>query len=305
MSKGYDDFFKAARNSKTPASEGRSENKPEFKIQKAKSQQQGRKEDYSAPRAKTQTRQISEAEIRAHMKSKTKSAKSSLSSKLPPFKATVILMAIFSAVGFGYSQPETVEGWLQKVEIIPMTSASAADEKPAGAKAGDTKGSADKSATNNEGSAKTAETGEKANSVACVEPSALSEEDLSHFKRLSDRKKELDLREQELNALEEELHKQRDEVEARIVKLDSIRGDISTVLKDRVEVDEERVKTLVEFYSNMKPKQAADIVANLNEDLAVEVLGKMKKKNAAEIMNLLPPEKARTISEKFTGYKRR
>lgn len=300
MSKGYDDFFKAARQTKATGSE----KKPEFKIQKAKSQQQGRSDD-QAPRAKPQSRPISEAEIRAHMKSKTKSAKSSLTSKFPPFKATIIMMSIFGVLGFGYSQPETVEGWLQKVEILPMTSASAADEKPADAKAADTKAPADKSATNNEGAAKTAETGEKGNSVACVEPSALSEEDLSHFKRLSDRKKELDLREQELNALEEELHKQRDEVEARIVKLDSIRGDISTVLKDRVEVDEERVKTLVEFYSNMKPKQAADIVANLNEDLAVEVLGKMKKKNAAEIMNLLPPEKARTISEKFTGYKRR
>jgi flagellar motility protein MotE (MotC chaperone) len=30
----------------------------------------------------------------------------------------------------------------------------------------------------------------------------------------------------------------------------------------------------------------------------------MKKKNAADIMNLLKPEKAQTISEKYAGYKR-
>ena len=54
----------------------------------------------------------------------------------------------------------------------------------------------------------------------------------------------------------------------------------------------------------MKPKQAAEVIGSLNEELAVEVLAKMKKKNAAEIMNLLPPDKARILSEKYTGYRR-
>jgi len=128
---------------------------------------------------------------------------------------------------------------------------------------------------------------------------------LSHFNKLNERKKQLDLREAELLSMEEELHKQRKEVEARILKLEHIREEVAGVLKERVEVDEQRVATLVDFYSNMKPKQAADIITTLNEDLAVEVLGKMKKKNAADILNLLEPTKARAISEKFTGYKRR
>ena len=62
---------------------------------------------------------------------------------------------------------------------------------------------------------------------------------------------------------------------------------------------------LVDLYSNLQPKQAADVIGSINEDLAIEVLAKMKKKSAAEIMNLLPPEKARTLSEKYTGYRRK
>ena len=303
MGQGYDDFFKAARQSKAPNAPPST--KPEFKIQKPKANPQAKKagsDDRVAPRQ----RSFSENEIRAQMKAPAKNKKSSFASKIPPFKASLLLAVLFGVLGFGYAQPEQVESWLQRIEILPMPIASAADEKAATAiPANGPKAAAEKSASKSEASANTAQTSEKGNSAVCIQPNEMSDEDLSHFKRLSERNKELDQREQELNALEEELHKQRDEVEARIVKLESIRGDISTVLKDRVEVDEERVKTLVEFYSNMKPKQAADIVANLNEDLAVEVLGKMKKKNAAEIMNLLPPEKARTISEKFTGYKRR
>ena len=71
------------------------------------------------------------------------------------------------------------------------------------------------------------------------------------------------------------------EIEARIQYLEKVRRDIAGVLKDRVEVDQEKVKKLVEFYSNMKPAQAAEIIATINEDLAIGVLSNMKKKNAA------------------------
>jgi len=153
--------------------------------------------------------------------------------------------------------------------------------------------------------ANSAETTPSTSPTVCPEPKGFTGEELSHFNKLNDRKKELDQREAELTALEEELHKQKKEIEERISKLETIRQDVASVLKERVEVDEQRVATLVDFYSNMKPKQAAEIMASLNEDLAVEVLGKMKKKNAADILNLLEPAKARAISEKFTGYKRR
>ena len=140
------------------------------------------------------------------------------------------------------------------------------------------------------------------------EPSPINEsvpQDLSYYAKLNDKRQELDLREKELNELEEELHKQKLEIEARIQHLEKLRDQIAGVLKDKVEVDQEKVMRLVEFYSNMKPQQAAKIIGTLNEDLAIEVLGKMKKKSAAEIMNLLEPNKAQVLSEKFAGYKRR
>lgn len=130
-------------------------------------------------------------------------------------------------------------------------------------------------------------------------------ENLSHFGKLNERKIELDHREKELNELESELHEQRKEIEVRIKKLEDVRSQIGKVLKERVEIDEEKVKKLVEVYSNMKPQNAAEIISSLNEDLAVEILGRMKKKNAAEILNLLKPEKAQVLTEKFAGYKRR
>lgn len=212
-----------------------------------------------------------------------------------PMGALLLMVVSLSTFAWTAFYPDDFEQLFQKVEIRFMGLASAADE-----------GSAAKSSEKKDEKAAASAKSEKSKATG---DSALhegsGEEDLSYLGKLNERKKELDLREKELGELEEELHRQRSEVEARIKKLEDIRAEIANVLKEKVEIDQSKVDKLVEFYSNMKPKQAAEILGSLNEDLAVEILGKMKKKNAADIMNLLTPNKAQVISEKFAGYKRR
>lgn len=214
----------------------------------------------------------------------------------PPMMAISIVLVALIVAGYGLLNPIDATSWFNQIEFHLFGVAEAADpaspqqENPAGTKA--------------TSAAQVAEADKKSGAEACTEMKGFSEEELSHFNKLNERKNELDLREADLNALEEELHKQKKEIEDRVVKLEQIREDVAGVLKERVEVDQQRVNTLVDFYSNMKPKQAAEIFSKLNEDLTVEILGKMKKKNAADILNLLEPVKARTLSEKFTGYKR-
>lgn len=213
---------------------------------------------------------------------------------LPVMPLFFMVVSLGTAL-YGYKNIDKIESFIDRIEFEILGGAEAASDS-----------SQEKSAQTN--------TDKEANSTGpvsankkpeCTEMKGFTEEELSHFNKLNDRKNELDLRDRELTALEEELHKQRVEVEERIRRLDRVREEVAGVLKDRVEVDQQKVSTLVDFYMNMKPKQAADIFTNLNEDLAVEVLSKMKKKSAAEILNLIEPAKARALSEKFTGYKRR
>jgi flagellar motility protein MotE (MotC chaperone) len=210
-----------------------------------------------------------------------------------PWKAASGLVAGL-ALGMAYLiTPETFEHIFDKVEIRAMGSAQAAEkgDKPA----------AEKSAAKSE---KDAATETKDGAAKSPDSKEAVSEDFSHFEKLKQRKEELDRREKELGELEEELQRQKVELDKRITQLEDMRNQIAQILKDRVEVDQEKVNKLVDLYSNMKPKQAADVIASINEELAVEVLAKMKKKNAAEIMNLLPADKARVLSEKYTGYRR-
>ena len=217
-------------------------------------------------------------------------------SKKPPFpwKAAAGLVVSLGLGGLYLAAPDQLIHLIERIEINAMGSASAAD-----------KGAAQNSPTDPKETEKAAAAGASANPDQGLEASSAVKDDLSHFAKLRERKDELDMREKELVELEEELQRQKVELDKRIVQLEEMRSQIAQVLKDRVEVDQEKVTKLVDLYSNMKPKQAADVIGSINEDLAIEVLAKMKKKSAAEIMNLLPPEKARTLSEKYTGYRRK
>ncbi len=209
--------------------------------------------------------------------------------------ALFILFALGASIaGWGYLNIDYVINFIDRVEISPFAISEAVEKV-------EEKKSSDKSVKE----ARISSGNELSSANKDLSSEKNREENINHFTKLNDRKTELDLREKELNELESELHEQRREIENRIKKLEEIRSQIGQVLKDKVEVDEERIKKLVEFYSDMKPQNAAQIVATLNEDLAVEILGRMKKKNAADILNLLKPEKAQVLTEKFAGYKRR
>ena len=141
--------------------------------------------------------------------------------------------------------------------------------------------------------------------TAPPQPEKKDGDSVDHLKRLVDREKQLDTRETELKQSETELQTEKDALEKRLKELQDTRREISSVLEDKVKSDEQKVDTLVQVYSNMKPQQAAKIFETMDESLAIDILGRMKKKNAAEIMNLLKSDKAQSLTEKYAGYKKR
>lgn len=196
-----------------------------------------------------------------------------------PWKIVGVSFIGFILAIWGFQNYEQVETFIQSVEI-QMTGEAIAQPEP------------------NNSASVVPEKKAEAESVAA------SPIEIGHLQKLNDRKKELDAREEELNRMENELQVQKVELEKRLKELEEMRTKISSILDDRVKVDNEKVDTLVQMYSNMKVPQAAKVFETMDEDLAVEILGRMKKKNAADIMNLLKPEKAQILSEMFAGYKR-
>ncbi len=126
----------------------------------------------------------------------------------------------------------------------------------------------------------------------------------SVYKALKDKQGALEKKERDLARLEEDLQLQRVEIEKQLLELKEMRRTISSKLDSKVIADQESVDKLVGVYSNMKPQNAATIISQLDEQLAVKVLGKMKPQNAAAVLNFMEPQKAQTLSEKYAGLKR-
>jgi len=245
-----------------------------------------------------------------------------------PVGACLFLVLVILGAASGYYRPEIFENLAAHVEIGFLGQARAADEST-DAKAKSAKGvgkSVKDKSSKKEDAAKSENAALKDGVKVAAAGDAVGEksadgddekkdekvtsihgwtpEELSFFNKLNDRKKQLDLREAELNKLEEELQKQKLALDDKIKQLDHTRDEISATLKTRVATDQAKVDKLVEFYSTMKPQQAAKVIESLNEDLAVNVLDKMKKKNAAEVLNVMDAKKARRFSELLTGYER-
>ena len=281
MKNGYDQFFKNARSASTGNA------KPEGKKLKM-DLSRGLKLNISNEDLLEQ-----ELRMRAGVKMKKKKAKRPFPWKLTGVSFVGLLIALY-----GFQNYEKVEHLVKNIEIDMLGSAHAEEapaKKSAPAKA-DAKAPADGK------DPKTADAKADGKDEAKRDPAADTDPD--HLQKLIDRKKELDAREEELNRVEQELAAQKAELEKRMKELEEMRAKISSVLDDRVKADDQKIDTLVQMYSNMKPQQAAKIFEEMDEDLAVDIIGRMKKKNAAEIMNLIKPEKAKTFAEKFAGYKR-
>lgn len=203
-----------------------------------------------------------------------------------PIGALISCIVLLVAFIFAFENEEKIVDSLSKVEISVFGKATAQEER---AKTGQKpKSSLEKFSEEKE--------------AKKVAKKSWTEEEIALFTQLEKRKVELDLREENLKKLESELKQQQAEIKKNLADLKKIRAKISQGLEQKIEKDEEKVDKLVAVYSNMKPQQAAKVMEKIDEGLAIRVLAKMKKKNAAGILNLLEPEKAKRLSEKYVGY---
>ena len=110
---------------------------------------------------------------------------------------------------------------------------------------------------------------------------------------LERRQSELDNRQEELNAMEARVNDKLEEMQA-------LEGRIKMMLKDAQTLQDEKLRHLVDVYTNMKPKQAAQVLETLNEQTAVRILAAMRGRQAGEILTNVTPEKAAKLSEMLT-----
>ncbi len=107
----------------------------------------------------------------------------------------------------------------------------------------------------------------------------------------------LDIQQEELNRREQELLALQQQMEARIAELQGLEGKIGNKVEEAGNEQQSKLKHLIDVYTNMKPRQAAQALGNLDEGVAVKILSGMKSKQAGEILSYMDTDRAVVLSE--------
>lgn len=118
-------------------------------------------------------------------------------------------------------------------------------------------------------------------------------ESVLSIQQLKARAEALDRQEQALKTMEADLN-------ARVAKLQELETILKGMLSEAKSIKEEKMRHLIDVYTNMKPKQAASVLETLDETIAVKILAGMKGRQAGEILTGVTAKKAAKLSEELT-----
>lgn len=112
----------------------------------------------------------------------------------------------------------------------------------------------------------------------------------------------LEYKQSELNRKEEELLALQQQMNSRLKELNELEGRIGNMVQDASSMQGEKFKHLIETYTNMKARVAAQSLVTLDEDIAVRILSGMKSKQSGEIFSYMNPVQAARLSEAMAQF---
>jgi flagellar motility protein MotE (MotC chaperone) len=112
--------------------------------------------------------------------------------------------------------------------------------------------------------------------------------------------KEQQAKMEELRRREQELKELETRIDAKLQRLSKLESKLQRMLEEADVLKDKKLRHLVDVYSNMKAKQAADVLETLDQDIAVKILAGMRGRQAGEILTNVQPDKAAQLSEALT-----
>ncbi len=131
---------------------------------------------------------------------------------------------------------------------------------------------------------------------AMAEAANLTQTEMDVLQKLSERRGALDTRERDIERREAMLKAAEDQIERKISEMKSVQTTIEGLLRQYNDQEDNKMRSLVKIYENMKPKEAAKIFEQLDMPILLEVVERMKEQRVAPILAEMDPSKARTVT---------
>lgn len=124
----------------------------------------------------------------------------------------------------------------------------------------------------------------------------LSPSELVILQKLAERRAELEGRVRELDRREASLKAGVLKIDEKIGQLKALQNEVDSLLKKYNQQEDEKMRSLVRVYENMKPKDAARIFEQLDMTVLLDIIERMKEQKFAPILAEMDVRKASAVS---------
>lgn len=93
------------------------------------------------------------------------------------------------------------------------------------------------------------------------------------------------------------------QVAEHLAKVETARNEIAEFMNSREEREEGKLKKLARFYEAMDAEQAAPLLKDVNDELAIKIFDRMDVKKAGAILALIPGPRAARLTQSFPKLK--
>jgi flagellar motility protein MotE (MotC chaperone) len=127
----------------------------------------------------------------------------------------------------------------------------------------------------------------------------MSPTELRVLQSLGERRGQLDSREQAIDTQSKLLTATELKLDAKIKALTALKAELQGLVATTSTQQKEEANRLVAVYEKMKPKDAAPIMASLDDRVRLPVAAQMKPQTLASILANMPPAEAKKLTEKL------
>lgn len=128
------------------------------------------------------------------------------------------------------------------------------------------------------------------------DPTLLTQSEIDLLQKLAERRVVIDAREKELESRVILLAAAEARIDIKIKEFQDLQVTIEALVTEYDKQQSVKLQSLVKIYQNMKPKDAARILEELDMDTLLPVVERMKDRSLAAIMAKMNPQRARDIT---------
>ncbi|HVJ64605.1 MAG TPA: hypothetical protein VM901_05070 [Bdellovibrionota bacterium] len=118
---------------------------------------------------------------------------------------------------------------------------------------------------------------------------------------LERKKSNLEVKEREISLQQKKLQEESDDLNKKITALEGMLKEKEAFEKERARLSGEEFQKIVKTYEKMPAKKAADVIAAMDDKIAMDILRQLKDKSMAAILAAMPADRAMTLTSALAG----